>query len=99
MSFQSIRRILPKAIEQAGIKKHIDAVRVVESAERMLQALWGEDRARRVRFVSFHAGVLKATSSSPAAVQELKVIGTKFQNEVNRALGEKAVRALNVFHD
>jgi len=34
MSFQSIRRILPKAIEHAGIKKHIDAVRVVESAEK-----------------------------------------------------------------
>jgi len=98
MSFQSIRRILPKAIEHAGIKKHIDAVRVVESAEKTLQALWGEELAHKVRFVSFQSGILKATSSSPAAVQELKLLQTKFQNEVNRALGEQIVRTLNVFH-
>lgn len=98
MAFEPIKRVLPKALEQAGIKRQIDAVRVLEVARSSLEAVWGADKAALVIFISFSGGTLKAQSSVPAAVQELKLIDTRLRNEINRSLGSLTVKALSVRH-
>lgn len=94
MSFQPIKRLIPNSLERAGWKPQIDAMRVLETAKTVLIALWGEDKASRVAFVSVKDGCLKATSASGAAIQELKIMETRFLNEVNRLLGERRVFSL-----
>ena len=96
MSFQSINRILPSAIEQAGLKRQMDAVRVLEVARELLCRLWGEERASFVQWVSFSEGGLKIESRSAPAVQELKLMETRFMNDLNRQLGSRVVRSLSI---
>lgn len=98
MAFESIRRVLPKAIESAGLKRQVDAVRVISIADELLRRLWGDEKAVLIHFVSLSQGTLKAESSSAAAVQELKLIQGRFVSELNRQLDGKIVSALNVRH-
>ena len=94
MSFEPIKRLLPKSMENAGWKPQIDAMQILDTAKKVLNGLWGEEKASRVTFVSVKDGCLKASSKSGAAIQELKVNEVRFLNEVNRALGAKKVISL-----
>ena len=94
MSFQPIRKILPQAIQSAGIQRQVTAARVMEEAQAALRRLWGEERAAYARPVSFKEGVLKIAALAPAASQELKLISVRLQNEVNRVLGSKIVHQI-----
>lgn len=99
MAFQSIRRILPQAVQKAGWSEPVTAVRVLEEAKASLARLWGDERAAFVVPLSFHAGTLKLQARAPSAMQELRLAETRLQNEINRALGEKKViRLLFVDH-
>ena len=98
MGFEPLRRILPKAIQSAGISRQVTAVRVIEEAMKLIQALWGEEKARYVECVSFAGGVLKIRALAPAAMQELKVWQIRLQNDLNRALGGKVISQI-VFTD
>jgi hypothetical protein len=91
MAFQSIRRILPQAVQQAGWSEPVNTVRVFEELKATLTRLWGEERAAFVAPLSFQAGILKVHARAPSAMQELRLIETRLQNEINRALGEKKV--------
>ncbi|MBM3204987.1 DUF721 domain-containing protein [Candidatus Uhrbacteria bacterium] len=95
MSFQPIRRILPKAIQEAGILHQVTAARVVEEATQTLKQLWGAERAVYVQVISFSDGTLKLRSSSGAAIQELKSMEIAFQNELNRRLGSRIIKNLS----
>jgi hypothetical protein len=91
MSFEPIRRILPKAIAGAGIVEQVTAARVVAEAGRALTRLWGEEKAAYVDVVSFRDGQLKLRIGSSVARQELRVWETRLINEVNRLLGRRTV--------
>jgi hypothetical protein len=93
---QSIRSILPKAIQEAGIAEQVTSVRVLEVAKEAIRRLWGEEKASFVEPQSFVGGVLKVRAVSGPAVQELKMAETAFKNEVNRTLGRKVVNELRV---
>jgi hypothetical protein len=94
MSFLPIRRILPKAIQAAGIQQQVTSVRVLAEASSALQRLWGEERSMYAHPVSFHDGVLKIEATAPAALQELRVTELRLQNELNRLLGSKTVHRI-----
>lgn len=94
MSFQSIRKIIPKAIQDAGITRQVTSVRVLDEASAALRRLWGGEKASFVVPVSFGEGVLKLSTRAPAAMQELRVWETRLQNEINRSLGSRVVRSL-----
>ncbi|MFA6429086.1 MAG: DciA family protein [Patescibacteria group bacterium] len=96
MAFTSIRRILPQAIQQAGITRQVTAVRIVEEMQSTLRALWGEERAAFVDVVSFKEGELKLVSRSSSATQELALWSVRLQNELNRRLGSHAVKKIIV---
>lgn len=96
MGFQSIKRILPTAIQKSGIAKQVTAVRVVEEASRVLVAFWGEERAAFVHVVSFKDGTLSIHSGSSVATQELQVWRARLQNEINRRLEAKTVQTITI---
>ncbi|HEU0050830.1 MAG TPA: hypothetical protein VFQ60_02110 [Patescibacteria group bacterium] len=95
MGFEPIRRILPKAIATAGITKQVTAARVIEEANRITRALWGEEKTRYLEIVSFANGILKWRVRSASALQELKSWETRFINELNRELGSRTIRAFS----
>ncbi|MFA6100274.1 MAG: DciA family protein [Patescibacteria group bacterium] len=96
MPWESLKSIMPKAIRGAGIQEKMTSVKVLESSARILKGRWGEDKASLVEFVSFVQGTLKAQTTSPAAMQTLRVEQVSFLNDLNRLLGEKAVKKLDI---
>ena len=94
MSFQPIKRILPKAMQDAGIQRQVTSARVLEEAKLAVIRLWGEEKAAYIHAVSFGEGTLKLQALAPAALQELKMWETRLLNEVNRALGSKTIHKL-----
>lgn len=87
---------MPKAIREAGIQEKMTSVKVLESSSRILKGRWGEEKASLVEFVSFMQGTLKVQTSSPGAMQTLKMEQISFLNDLNRLLGEKAVKKLDI---
>jgi hypothetical protein len=96
MAWESLKSIMPKAIREAGIKEKMTSVRVLEASNRILKGRWGEDKAALVEFISFSQGTLKARTSSPAAMQTLRVEQVGFLNDLNRLLGEKGVKQIDI---
>lgn len=96
MAWLSIKSIMPAAIRKAGITQEVTAVRVLETAARILASLWGEERGALVAFVAWNNGTLKAQTASPAAKQTLSKQKTQFLNDINHDLGEKSVLDLDI---
>ena len=96
MPFEPIRRILPKAIQSAGISRQVNAARVIEEATGLIKNLWGEEKAAYVHIVSFSDGVLKIRALASVALQELRVWEIRIQNELNRSLGTSVVNRLQL---
>ncbi|MBD3281547.1 DUF721 domain-containing protein [Candidatus Uhrbacteria bacterium] len=96
MPWQSLKSIMNKSLEKAGISEQVTAQRVLDTAQKMLEQRWGEDLARMVEFTTFSHGNLNATSSSSAAIQTLKTERIDFINAINCELGKRAVQRVNV---
>lgn len=95
MPFEPIRRLLPRAMQQAGIQKQVTAVQVVEIAQKTLVAFLGTERASLIRVAGFVAGELKLETTSSSASQYLRVESIRIQNELNRAIGRKEVQRIS----
>ncbi len=90
-----MRNILAQKMRSSAPQSsELRIARIFEAWGRILGKLWGEERAALVTLVSFKDGVLKASTTSPAAKQQLGLEQTRLLNEVNRQLGEKAVQKL-----
>lgn len=97
MGFQKLGGIQSESLQKfAGLRRNVDAVRVLDAAKQVLTALWGADRAALVRGVSFSEGELKLAASASVVVGELRLIETRFVNEINRGLGQRVVNKLKV---
>ena len=97
MGFQKLGGIQSESLQKFGnLRRNVDAVRVMEVAKTVLTALWGPEKSAMVRGVSFHDGELKLAASASIVVGELKLIETRFLNEINRALGARIVKALKI---
>jgi len=94
--FQPIRRILPQAMQQAGIDSQVSAARVVEEARKSIIRLWGEEKASFVEPVSFMNGSLNALVRSASAAHAMRTVQTQWVNEINRALGQQRVKEIRV---
>lgn len=94
--WESLKFILPRAVKSSGIGERVTAVRVLDMAALALIARWGEDKAAKVRFLSFNSGTLKAETESPAAKQMFYQEKVDFINALNNKLGERAVLALDI---
>ncbi len=98
MAFQPIRRILPGAVQKAGISRQVESRRVLEITKECLIRVWGEEKASMVETVSFAEGELRLLSRVPAAIQELRMWDVRLRNEINRQLGGKIVNTLRIMH-
>ena len=97
MGFQKLGGIQSESLQKFGnLRRNVDAVRVMEVAKTVLTALWGPEKSAMVRGVSFHDSELKLAASASIVVGELKLIETRFLNEINRALGARIVKTLKI---
>jgi hypothetical protein len=96
MAFQPIRRILPQAMQQAGIDSQVSAARVVDEAQKAIVRLWGEERASFVEPVSFKDGSLNAIVRSGSAAHALRTMQSQWVNEINRTLGQQRVKEIRI---
>ena len=97
MALRSIAGIQSESMAKfAGLRRNVDAVRVMEIAKNVLTNLWGEEKAALVRGISFQDGELKLGASASIVVGELKRIDVRFRNEINRAVGRKVVETLKI---
>lgn len=97
MSLQPLGRIQSESLAKfAGLRRNVDAVRVLEAAKLALEGLWGKEKAAHVRPATFHDGELKLVSSASIVVGEMKRDEVRICNEVNRMLGSKVVRSLSL---
>jgi hypothetical protein len=96
MPWQSLKSIIPKTIEKAGIAEQVTAQRVLDLAAKTLMQRWGDEMASNVSFISFRRGVLQAVSSSAAAVQVLKTERIDFINTLNYSLGKRAIIKIDI---
>lgn len=91
MSFQPIKRILPQVVASHGLSHQVHSRQVVQAATSVLHSLWGPERSAHIEPVSFVEGTLKLQSTSPAALQALRVDNMRLMNEINRSLGARIV--------
>lgn len=92
-----MRNILAQRMQAATpLSAELRIARIFEAWNRILAKLWGEERAAFITIISFKDGVLKVSTSAPAAKQQLQLEQIKLINEVNRQLGAKAVIRLSV---
>ena len=96
MALESIKKLIPTSLKHAGWKPQIDAMMILEMASKILEGLWGSEKAKHIKFISIKNGCLKAGSLSGVATQELKLMEVRLKNEINRALGAKKVTILKV---
>ncbi|MCK9360762.1 DciA family protein [Patescibacteria group bacterium] len=97
MGLQPLGRIQSESLAKyAGLRRNVDAVRVLEAARVALEGLWGKEKAAHVRPATFRDGELKLVSSASIVVGELKRDEVRICNEVNRMLGGKIVRSLSL---
>ncbi len=97
MAFQPIRKLLPQALQSAGISQQVTSARVVHIAQEAFLRLWGEERAAHLSIVSFHEGMLTIRTTSPGAQQEIRVQQIRLQNEMNRVLGVRRILSIRCF--
>jgi hypothetical protein len=94
--FHPISRIIPQAIQKAGIDSQVSAARVVEEARKAILRLWGEDRASFAEPVSFQDGSLNIIMRSASAAHALRTMEARIVNEINRTLGQKKVKTIRM---
>ena len=97
MSFDALRNIIAQRMratdQQSG---ELRIARIFDAWRDILTKLWGVERAVLVEPVSFKEGVLKISTASPAAKQQLTVEQVRLMNELNRRLGGKVVQKLMI---
>jgi hypothetical protein len=96
MSFQSLRRIIPTAIQKAGIGERVQAARVLQEVPLALTRVWGPEKAALITPISFQMGTVKVRASSPLVGQALEMSVVSFMNEMNRGLGARVVHRVLV---
>ncbi len=96
MPWLSLKSIMSKSLEKAGINEQVTAQRVLDTAKKMLIQRWGKELADMIEFKTFSNGNLNAVSASSGAIQTLKMEKIDFINAVNHELNKRAVQRINV---
>jgi len=96
MSFDSLKRIITAKAVADPKMRDLQIARIFEIARLVLDKVWGPERAAYVAPLSFREGTLKLETTSPSAMQQLKLDEPRLKNEINRQLGSLVVRSMEV---
>jgi len=96
MSWQSLKSLMNKSLEKAGINEQVTAQRILDSAAKLLKQRWGDDMAETISFTSFSRGNLHAVSNSSGALQNFKLERIDFMNALNYQMGKRVVFRIEI---
>ncbi|MCR4278932.1 MAG: DUF721 domain-containing protein [bacterium] len=89
--FMPLSGMLSTRMDRHSIGRQLEARQILEVAQRILVALWGEDRAGHCEMASFSEGILSIRILSAPALQTFKNDQMRYINAVNRELGERRI--------
>ncbi len=96
MSFEPLKKIISRSAGNFVFSKELQIAQVFDAFVRVMENLWGREKAVYLSPVSFQEGRLKIRSTSPTAKQQFSLEVTRIKNEINRKLGGQIVKIITV---
>jgi hypothetical protein len=87
MTFTPIGSSLHKGAKNSGLKKQLDADRVVENANIAMVDIFGEDYEKHVKPLYLKNRTLTVSCNSSTAAQEVRLNQVKIVDSINNMLG------------
>ena len=84
MAWTGIKKVLGSTIRLHKIAGSLEAVRIVEAANRFFGARFDDSTQRLVRAVSFSQGILTVACRSPVYAEEVKLSLSELQTELKK---------------
>ncbi len=94
--WKNLKDLLPRAVREAGLETQLTAQRVIETATKVFGARWNGLGAKYLTVVSFKEGTLSVQVRAPAVAQMIQVERVALMNDLNAALGRRAVSEIKV---
>ena len=94
MTFYDLKFLLQKNIAQAGLKKQVDAVNVVELFNAAAPRIIGARLARETQALFIRNGILTIQCTSSVVMQEAQYRQRVIISSLNQKIGREAVRGM-----
>lgn len=92
--FLPLKNILSSAVRQKGLNKKIEAVLVLEEAQKILEQIFGSKIINKAKPIYLKNNVLVIAVLSSVVSQELKLRENEIVGKVNKKFGREIVRNL-----
>lgn len=93
----TIKQLLPRSVQHAGIAASIDAARVVTMATRVLEEIFDPAIAARMKPLYLKNRTLTVNCDSTTVAQELKLRETEILAQLTEKLGAQLVDRIRYF--
>lgn len=93
----TIKQLLPRSVQRAGIATSIDAARIVTTATRVLEKIFEPAIAVRMKPLYLKNRTLTVSCDSTTVAQELKLQETEILAQLTEKLGAQLVDRIRYF--
>ncbi len=94
MAFSPIKKILPKAVKNAGIGVKLDEAKILAKFEQTASAVFGESVLKKMKPLYIKDGTLYLACLSDLLAEQIKRQERRFLFELNRPLGKGVIEKI-----
>ena len=94
MSFVNIGKLVKKSVKDSGIQDNINVIEVLESFDKVMTDLFGEDILKKIKALEIKDGVLDIACLSSVLAERLKKQERRIIHKLNQPYKEKVVEKL-----
>ena len=96
MTFTKVKDILPKVLNQKGLKRQAESGLICEKWDEVVKNHFPEDFCNQTKVISFKNGELKVAVLNSSVGQELQLHSSDLVKKLNNLLGDKAVKRIRI---
>ncbi len=96
MSFTPLREILPKILNQRGLKRQAEAGLICEKWNLVIKETFKEKICDQTKVISFKNGELKVAVLNPSIGQELQLHSADLIKKLNQLLSDNSVKRIRI---
>ncbi len=96
MSFTPIRDVLPKVLNQKGLKQAAEAALICEKWNKVLKEIFKDKFCDQIKVISFKNGELKVAVLNPSVGQELQLHSSDLIKDLNNLLSSNIVKRVRI---
>lgn len=89
-----IKRSLEISINRAGIERQIEAVRICQYWQEVVEIIFSKEVSEKSQAIKFHNGALIVAVLNPVFAQEFKFKEEEIIEEMNKKVGKCVVRKI-----